>query len=100
MAPPNPDVASVVDEVLIAAEGIGFGESRRAAGDKRERLVVAEPREDIVRGGERLIQTGVELGFVQSADRLVDVVVSLARIIGIRRRIDIDYCLANAVDQV
>ena len=83
------DVAGVVDQVLIAAEGIAFGEVRRgrAARGKRERLVVAESREEIVRGGERLVHAGVELGFVQGADRLGDVVIACAGSarVGVRR---------------
>ena len=54
MVPAKADVASVVDEVFVAAEGIGLGKVERAAGGytaaryKRERLVVAEAGKNIV----------------------------------------------------
>ena len=76
VVPAEADVACVVDEVLIAAEGVGFGKSGRAAGHKGEGLVVAETAEEIVLAGERVVQPDIEFGIVQAADRLVDVVVA------------------------
>jgi hypothetical protein len=97
----NGDVARVVDNSLITAEGVRFGKSGRAAGHKGERLVVAETAEEIVLGGERVVQAGVEFGFVQSAHGFVDVVVAGtgAAGVGVRRGIDVHHGLANVVDQ-
>ena len=79
VAPADADIACVVDEVLIAAEGIFFGKAGRAAGRKSERLVVAEAAKQVVRSRERLVQSNIELGFVQDANRLVDIVVARRR---------------------
>jgi hypothetical protein len=76
VAPADADVPRVIDQVLIAAEGVGFGQSWSATRDKRERLVVAEARKCAVGIGKGLVEANIELGFVQLADRLADVVVS------------------------
>ena len=93
------DVARVVDDVLIAAEGVGFGKSRRAAWHIGERLVIAEAAEQIVLVGERVVQAGIEFGFVQSAHGLVDVVVAGTGVVGVRRGVDVHHRLSNVVDQ-
>ena len=37
----------MINDALVAAEGVRFGKSRRAAGHKRERLVVAEAAKEL-----------------------------------------------------
>ena len=98
VAPAEADIASVIDKVFIAAEGIGFGEAGRAAGRKRKRLVIAEAAKQVVLGRERIVQSNIEFGFVQDADRLVHIVVAPAGGVGLR--INIEQSLASAVDQV
>ena len=101
VVPANADVASVIDQILIAAEGVCFGKSRRTTGDKRARLVVAETAEEIVLAGERVVQADIELGFVQSAHRLVDVVVAGGGVAGVDkiRGVNVQHRLADVVDQ-
>ncbi len=53
-------VASVVHDVLIAAKGVLFSESRGAAGHEICRLVIAEARKDSILRREVVIHTNVE----------------------------------------
>ena len=94
-------VARMVADVLVAAEGIGFGKSRRAARHMGERLVVAEAAEEIVLLGKGLIETSVELGVKKTAHRLTDVVVAAIGVagVGVRQGINLQHRLANAVKQ-
>ena len=100
MAPAEADVARVVDEVLVAAEGIGLGQIGRAAGDVGECLVVAEALKGIVFGGDGLVEADVEFGFVELAYRLADVVVSESSVAGVGGGIDVDHPLADTVEEV
>ena len=54
----NGGIARVVDEGLIAAESIAFGEGRRGRAARRvdPRLIVAKSSEGIVAGGKRLVE--------------------------------------------
>ena len=59
------DVAGVVDDALIAAEGASLGKRARpaAARDIRNGLIVTKAREDIIGARESVIQANIKLGF-------------------------------------
>ncbi len=64
----------MVDDDLVAAEGVRFGEGAGAAsaGDHGVGLVVAEAGIKVVGGGEIVIEADIKLRFVELADGLVD----------------------------
>src|SRR4029077_11774584 len=63
-------VARVIDDALIAAEGIRLRKSSGgASGHIRDRLVIAEASESRIRAGEVVIQPHVKLRLVQLAHR-------------------------------
>ena len=92
-------VARVVPDVLVTAEGIGFGKSWRAARHMGERLFVAEPAEEIVVFRKLVVQPAIELGFIQFTHRLIDIVVARAGVVGVRRGVNVHHGLTDTVDQ-
>ena len=65
------EVARVVSDALIAAEGVRFGKScSRTAGHVPECLVVAETAEGVILFGKRLVQADIEPGVIQLAHGL------------------------------
>ena len=82
-------VASVIVDVLVAAEGVLLSPCGRTAGHKVSSLIVTEPGKDRIVVGNVMVEANVESAFIQFPDGLVNVVV--ARRIGVRRGIELQY---------
>src|SRR5580700_10568352 len=90
----------MVDDALVAAEGIGLGKSAsEAARNEGDCVVVAKTAEESVVGREGVVQTDVKLGFIQFSDRLAHEVETLSGIAGVRHRVEVKQGRTDAVDQ-
>ena len=91
MSLPERYVARVIDNSLVAAEGVLFGKkSGGASGHEGGGLVITEAREDGIGAGEVVVEADVEFGLVEAANRLAQEVISILVVTRSGRGIQID----------
>ena len=93
-------VAPVIKDVLGAGEGVSLSKSGRAAGNKRNRLIVAEAGEESVLGREIVIDAGIPLALVEPSDWNTREVETQSRVAGVAYRIEIDHPLSDRINHV
>ena len=93
-------VAGMVDNALIASEGVRFGKERRCATwHVRSCLIVAEAGKQAIRARKGVVQPNVELGLIQRTHGLALEVVSVYVIARSGQGIKPDQLLSNRIPQ-
>ncbi len=96
------DVASMVEDALIAGKEKGLREIARAPAtrDVGNRLIITKTGESIVGAREIVVHPDVKLGFIEFANRLVHEIGEVTLIIGVRVGIESNQLFADSIEQV